>query len=64
LLAELSAAHGLNRVERSLLAEAAASRAVPDAALLFVDPRVLKDLAQSGGANSTEYAALARKLFG
>lgn len=64
LFAELASAHKLDRVEKGLLTEAAATQGLADPALLFVDARHLKTLAGSRNEKSADYTALARKLFG
>jgi hypothetical protein len=64
LFAQLAAAHQLNRAERGLLYEAASLRNLRNPAMVFVDPRVLRDLGRSKDAKAAEFAALAQRLFG
>jgi hypothetical protein len=64
LFLELCEAHELNRLERSLILQLAATYEIPQPATLFVDPWSLEQAAAAPGPEANRYAALRQKLFG
>jgi hypothetical protein len=64
LFAELCDAHDLNRLERTLIAQLAATYEMPQPAALFVDPWTLEQAASAPGAEAHRYGSLRQKLFG
>jgi len=64
LFSELCEVHELNRLERSLIAQLAATYELPQPGTLFIDPWVLDQAAAAPGPEAHRYAALRQKLFG
>jgi hypothetical protein len=64
LFSELCEAHELNRLERTLIVQLAATYEMPQPAALFVDPWTLEQAAASPGPEAHRYRALRQKLFG
>lgn len=64
LFHELCLAHRLSVAEEDLLSRAAERRRLAQPGLLFVDPRILGELAQSAKPEAAEYRRLAERLFG
>jgi hypothetical protein len=64
LFSELCEAHHLNRLERTLIAQLAATYELPQPAAFFVDPWTLQQAAAAPGPEAHRYEALRRKLFG
>jgi hypothetical protein len=64
LFGELCEAHGLNRLERTLIAQLAATYEQQAPATFFVDPWTLQQGAAAPGPEAHRYEALRQKLFG
>jgi hypothetical protein len=64
LFGELCDAHDLNRLERTLIVQLAASYEMPQPAALFVDPWTLEQAAAAPGSDAHRYGSLRQKLFG
>ncbi len=64
LFAELCEVHELNRLERALISQLAATYELPQAATLFIDPWTLEQAAAAPGPEAHRFAALRQKLFG
>jgi len=64
LLVELCEAHDLNRLERTLIFQLAATYEMPQPAALFVDPWTLEQAAAAPGPDAHRYGSLRQKLFG
>jgi hypothetical protein len=64
LFSALCEAHELNRLERTLVLQLAATYEIPEPATLFVDPWSLEQAAAAPGPEAYRYAALCQKLFG
>jgi hypothetical protein len=64
LFTELCDAHELNRLERTLIVQLAASYEMPQPAALFVDPWTLEQAAAAPGSEAHRYGSLRQKLFG
>ena len=64
LFSELCEVHELNRLERTLILQLAATYEIPQPANLFVDPWSLDQAGAAPGPEANRYAALRQKLFG
>ena len=64
LFLELCEAHRLTNPQRALLLRAAETRSLKYSATVFVDPRVLGEMAAGGGPDRALYKELSAKLFG
>jgi hypothetical protein len=64
LFSELCETHEMNRLERALILQLAATYEIPQPATLFVDPWSLEQAAAAPGPEAYRYAALRQKLFG
>jgi hypothetical protein len=64
LFSELCDAHELNRLERTLITQLAATYELPQPSVFFVDPWTLEQAAAAPGPDAHRYEALRHKLFG
>jgi hypothetical protein len=64
LFSELCEVHQLNRLERTLIVQLAATYELPQPAALFVDPWTLEQAAAAPGPEAHRYRVLRQKLFG
>ena len=64
LFLELCHAHGLSSMERSLAWHAANLKGLPQPATVFVDQKILAELAAADGPHAAELGGLRQRLFG
>jgi hypothetical protein len=63
LFALLCRAHHLGRNERRMLAQAVANEPAANRCDVFINPGILKSLAQGGGPDAAAYSGLLHRLF-
>jgi hypothetical protein len=64
LFAELCEVHELNRLERTLIQQLAATYELPQPAAIFVDPWPLEQASAASSPDAHRYRSLRQKLFG
>jgi hypothetical protein len=64
LFAELCDVHELNRLERTLIQQLAATYELPQPAAVFVDPWPLEQASAASSPEAHRYRSLRQKLFG
>ena len=64
LFAELCHVHQLSRVERALLQKTVEQLGLSQPAFVFVEPRLLMEMADNSETEPRAFSALGRKLFG
>jgi hypothetical protein len=64
LFSELCEVHELNRLERALIQQLAATYELPQPAAIFVDPWPLEQASAASSPEAHRYRSLRQKLFG